>query len=513
MTAIAVLNLGLKSMRAAIFDAAGLRRAIAYQPIETQMGEGRVEQAPEDWWAAAEQVLDEALDASGARSDVEALTVTASAGCLVTLDEDCEPLGTAIMISDVRASPQADLISRIEAFERGSQSGRRVTPDLMLPKILWVRENEPERYAATRWFVTPNDFLVARLTGEVATDHHNASKYFHGLERDEYPAELLTALHLDVDRLPPVASPGSQEFPLRTAIRERFGLPTNCRVVLSTYDAICAVYGAGVSNVGDACDVSGTVTSFRAVTDLALRDPTGRLFVAPHVRAGLYLAGGSNNLGGGVIEWVKQLLYRDEADPYAAMERDAADAPPGAAGITFLPYLLGERAPIWDANARAVFFGLGRNHGRADMLRAVFEGVGYSVFDIADRLADLGVVIERVVASGGLARIDPIQQIKADMLSVPVYLTEELESTALGAALVAGVNAGIFTSIEEATGAAVRFGRQFDPVPARTEMYRDFFGIYRSLYSSLRELFSEREQLIARHAEVLRTQPARTENL
>jgi xylulokinase len=284
-------------------------------------------------------------------------------------------------------------------------------------------------------------------------------------------------------------------------------------VVLSTYDAICAVYGAGVSNVGDACDVSGTVTSFRAVTDLALRDPTGRLFVAPHVRTGLYLAGGSNNLGGGVIEWVKQLLYHDEADPYAAMERDAADAPPGAAGITFLPYLLGERAPIWDANARAVFFGLGRNHGRADMLRAVFEGVGYSVFDIADRLANLGVVIERVVASGGLARIDPIQQIKADMLGVPVFLTEELESTALGAALVAGVNAGIFASIEEATGAAVRFGRRFDPVPARTEMYRDFFGIYRSLYSSLRELFHEREQFIARHAEVLRTQPARTENL
>jgi sugar (pentulose or hexulose) kinase len=99
------------------------------------------------------------------------------------------------------------------------------------------------------------------------------------------------------------------------------------------------------------------------------------------------------------------------------------------------------------------------------------------------------------------------------MLGVPVFLTEELESTALGAALVAGVNAGIFASIEEATGAAVRFGRRFDPVPARTEMYRDFFGIYRSLYSSLRELFHEREQFIARHAEVLRTQPARTENL
>jgi xylulokinase len=513
VTAIAVLNLGLKSMRAAVFEPSGLRRSIAYRPIETQMGEGRVEQAPEDWWAAAEQVLDEALDASGCRAEVRLLTVTASAGCLVTLDAELHPLGTAIMISDVRARPQAEAISGTDAFTRVREVGRRVTPDLMLPKILWVREHAPERYEATRWFVSPNDFLVARLTGQVATDHHNASKYFHSLEREEYPAALLAGLGIDIDRLPPVAAAGSQEFPILPAIRDRFRLAADCRVVLSTYDAICAVYGAGVSNVGDACDVSGTVTSFRAVTNLPLRDPTGRLFVAPHVRSGLSLAGGSNNLGGGVIEWVKQLLYSDEDDPYGAMERDAEDAPPGAAGITFLPYLLGERAPIWDANARAVFFGLGRNHGRADLLRSVFEGVGYSVLDIADRLAELGVTVERVVASGGLARISAIQQIKADMLGVPVDLTEELESTALGAALLAGVNAGVFASIEEATESAVRIGQRFEPAAARTDMYRDFFGIYRALYASLRDLFEERERFIARHAEVLRTQPARTENL
>lgn len=513
MSATAVLNLGLKSMRAAVFDPQGRCLAIAYRPIETMMGEGRVEQDPEVWWHAGEVVLEEALGSSGARDRVDLVTVTASAGCLVALDSELQPLGNAIMISDVRAQPQADLISRLAAFERLGRSGLRVTPDLMLPKILWLRENDPERYERSRWFVTPNDFLVARLTGEVATDPNNASKYFHGIAGSGYPEELLASVHLDADQLPPVVAAAKTRLELRPEIRERFGLAPSCRVGISTYDAICAVYGAGVSEPGEACDVSGTVTSFRAVTDLPLRDPSGRLFVAPHVRSGHYLAGGSNNLGGGVIEWAKQLLYRDEGDPYAAMERDAADAPPGAAGITFLPYLLGERAPIWDANARAVFFGLGRNHGRADMLRSVFEGVGYSVLDIADRLVDLGVRIDRVVASGGLARIDSIQQIKADMLGVPVVLTEELETTALGAALVAAVNAGTFGSIEEATRASVRFGRQFEPDAARHEMYRDFFGIYRSLYESLRHLFVDREQFIARHAEVLRTQPARRENL
>jgi len=511
MSDVLVLNLGLKSMRAAVFGLDGERRGIAYRPIATSLAEGRVEQDPNEWWRTAEEVIAEVLgqvDPAG----VAAITVTASAGCLVPMDAACRPVGSAIMISDVRAASEAEAIGSQPVFQEMARPQRRVTPDLMLPKIMWLREHEPERYAAARWFASPNDFLVARLTGEVVTDPMNASKYLHGLGGDGYPEALLSAIGLESSSLPPVAGP-DLGLPVRSELRERFGLPSACRVVLSTYDAICAVYGAGVSVSGEACDVSGTVTSFRAVTDLEVRDPAGRLFSAPHVRPGLFLVGGSNNLGGGAIEWVKQLLYDFEADPYGAMDRDAVDPPPGAAGITFLPYLLGERAPVWDANARAVFFGLGRNHRRSDLLRAVFEGVGYSVLDIAERLRELGIRVDRVVASGGLARIEPILQIKADMLGVPLTVTRELESTALGAAILVSVKTGGYASIDEAIAAAVRFGRTFEPEPARTEMYRDFFGIYRGLYASLRELFVERERLLARHAEVLRTQPARSENL
>jgi sugar (pentulose or hexulose) kinase len=511
MSDVLVLNLGLKSIRAAVFSPAGERRAIAHRAIATQLAEGRVEQDPNDWWRAAEEVMDEVL-ATGDPSQIGAITATASAGCLVPMDAACGAVGMAIMISDVRAASQAELIQRLPLFSQLAQPPRRVTPDLMLPKILWLREHEPERYARARWFASPNDYLVARLTGEVLTDPMNASKYFHGMGGEGYPLPLLAELGLDADSLPPVAA-GDDGLPVLAEIRERYRLPATCRVVLSTYDAICAVYGAGVSASGDACDVSGTVTSFRAVTDRVIWDPAGRLFSAPHVRDGLFLVGGSNNLGGGAIEWVKQLLYGVEADPYAAMDRDAADPPPGAGGITFLPYLLGERAPIWDASARAVFFGLGRNHRRSDLLRAVFEGVCYSVLDIAERLRELGIGIERVVASGGLARIEPILQIKADMLGVPVTVTSELESTALGAAILVGVKTGGYGSIDEAIRAAVRFGRTYEPVLERTEMYRDFFELYRGLYASLRDLFAEREGLLERHAEVLRTRPARSENL
>jgi sugar (pentulose or hexulose) kinase len=519
---ICVLNLGLKSMRAAIFDPEGHRRAIAYRPITTRLGEGRVEQDPEDWWGAALEVLDEVLADRGTAASVGLVTVTASAGCLVTLDRELNALGDAIMISDVRAREESELIQQAAAFDQFRRSGWRVTPDLMLPKIIWLRDHEPARYSAARWFVSPNDYLIARLTGEVLTDRHNASKYLYGADdgRPElngtpirYPADLIRELALDLESLPPVAALSNCAIDIRPEIRSRLGLRDDTRVVVTAYDAICAVYGSGASAVGDACDVSGTVTSFRVVTDQAIADASRRLFVSPHLRPGLFLVGGSNNLGGGVIEWAKQLLYTHDPDPYGAMVADVSDAPPGAGGITFLPYLLGERAPIWDAEARGVFFGLGRSHRRSDLARAIFEGVGYSVLDIAERVAELGPVVKRSLASGGLAQLEPMLQIKADMLGVPVLVNNELETTALGAAIMAAVSVGQYASLEEATRACVRYSAEFEPQLERTAMYRDFFAIYRGLYDSLMTLFHDRNALIQRHAEVLRTVPSQTENL
>jgi xylulokinase len=510
---VCVINLGLKSMRAAVFDESGERLAIAHRPIATQMGEGRVEQNPEDWWDAGLASLEEVLADRRLASSVDVLTVTASAGCLVPLRSNGLPLGNAIMISDVRASEQAARIQATPAFVALRNRRSRVTPDLVLPKILWLRENEPRRFAAAGAFATPNDFLLQRLTGELVTDHNNASKYLYDITTGDYPAALLGELGIEPATLPPVVAPGTTALPILDRVRERLGLPAHAVAVVSTYDAICAVFGAGVAEVGDACDVSGTVTSFRVVTDSVPDDRTGRLFVAPHLDSGLHLAGGSNNLSGGVIEWAKQLLYVDEQDPYSSMVAEACDAPPGAAGIIFLPYLLGERAPVWDSDARAVFFGLGRNHQRGDLIRAIFEGVGYSVLDIADRLREMGVRIDRVSASGGLARLEPINQIKADMLGVPVRTTREIETTALGAGLIALVCAGRFRSLAEAIAACVRYDEPYQPEPARTQMYLDFFGIYRSLYAQLRILFVERQRLIGHHREVLRNRPTYTENL
>jgi len=513
VTVTVVLNLGLKSVRAAAFDATGGRMGIAYRPIVTRLGEGMVEQDPEGWWESALETLDELAASVELGDTVERITVTASAGCLVALDAAGRAVRPAIMISDVRARDHAARIAAHPAYARLTRASARVTPDLMVPKIAWFRAAEPEADAGTRWLVSPNDFLVQRLTGEVVTDPATASKFWFDPAGDGTYPEPLRDLGVDLERLPPVATGAQAMLPLRAELRDRYGFPPSVRVVLSTYDALCAVYGSGVTRIGEACDVSGTVTSFRVVTTRSERDPEGRVFLTPHLEPGRYLAGGSNNLSGGVLEWARQVLYTDDPDPYLTLATEAAGTPPGAGGLMFLPYLLGERAPVWDAAARGVFFGLGRSHGRRDMIRAIIEGLGYGVLDIADRLAGLDVTATSVSASGGLARIGVVSQVKADMLGVPYMLNEELESTALGAAIVAGVNAGDWASIDEAIAATVRSAGQVEPDPARTAMYRDFFGLYRELYARLRDVFVERESLLAHHGQVLRTELAQSENL
>src|SRR4051794_8025347 len=228
-----VLNLGLKSMRAVVFDEHGRRLAIAYRPIESRMGEGRVEQDPDEWWDAGLRVLDEVLVGSGLAKQVGILTTTASAGCLVSLDERGRVVRPAIMISDVRARDHARAIQGMPEFAALGLGGAQVTPDLMLPKIAWLRENEPAADTATRWFASPNDFLVQRLTGCLVTDPANASKYFHGGDPEAYPGALVAALGIDAGRLPPVVRGGDGVLPLEATLRARLGLGAGCRVVLS----------------------------------------------------------------------------------------------------------------------------------------------------------------------------------------------------------------------------------------------------------------------------------------
>ncbi|MDE6363004.1 MAG: hypothetical protein K2L86_01860, partial [Lachnospiraceae bacterium] len=427
MKTILVLNMGMKSIRSIIFDDKGNKLASASIPIETSLKGETVTQQPQEWWEKACVVIRESAAAAGG-IPIDFLTVTASSSCLVCIDRQGEALMPCMMVSDKRAKAESEMIKE--------QTGFASDPSLMLPKALWVKEHEKNVFDNIYKFLSPNDYLIGKLTGQYVTDYMNASKWFYNIEKRTYPRELLQKSGIKETMLPDVTEPGKYVGNITERAAKQTGLSEQTKVVVSAYDAICSFVGSGVLREGEASDVSGTVTVFRAASANKLKLSGDKIQQIPYYEGGIHIVGGSNNMGGGLIEWVKQCYYQNESLPYELMEKDANEADIGAGGVIFLPYLLGERAPIWDSDARGVFFGLERMHTRKEMTRAVFESTGFIDLDMIAAIEETGIKIKRIRLSGGLARINLIAQIKADITGREIQALSEFETTSMGAAMM-----------------------------------------------------------------------------
>lgn len=492
---ILVLNMGMKSIRSIIFDEDGNKLASAAVPIVTSLTGECVTQVPAEWWEKACRVIRETMTDAG-NIFVDYLTVTSSSSCLVCVDKSGEALLPCMMVSDKRAKAESDSILEMPIFdELKEKSGLGMDASLLIPKALWVKNHERETYEKTDKFLAPNDYLILKFTGRYVTDYMNAHKWHYDMENNRYPLELLEKVGIGLDLLPEVANPGDSIGKVSQKAAEETGLTTKTEVIISTYDAICSFVGSGVLEEGEAGDVSGTVTVFRAVSGQKRAISTDKIQQIPYYEGGIHIIGGSNNLGGGLIEWVKQCYYQNEMLPYELMEKDAGEASLGAGGVIFLPYLLGERAPIWDSSARGVFFGLERMHTRKEMTRAVFESTGFIDLDMISAIEETGLKIDKIRLSGGLARLNLISQIKADITGKEVEVLSEFETTATGAAMIALFGQGIYSSLQEAAEKFVRVRMIIRPDPKNHEKYRELYKLYKETYSTLKPLFPKRMRL------------------
>ncbi len=493
---ILVLNMGMKSIRSIVYDVSGEKLATASLPIETYLDREKVTQDPEEWWRKAVSVIRNSVNDIETKN-IAYLTVTASSSCLVCVDKHCNALEKCIMVSDRRAIAEADQIKGIRAFrDLYEKCGVSVDASLMLPKILWIKNNQREIFDRTYKFLSPDDFLNARLTGRYVTDFFNARKIYYDNNLGRYPEKLLRELGINAALLPEVLDMGEEIGCLTSAAAKDLGLSKAVKVILTTYDAICNFFGSGVLKEGEASDASGTVTALRALSfkkDLA---SSSHAFTLPYKKWNMNIIGGSNNLGGGLIEWVKQCYYLNESYPYEIMEKDAYDAQLGAGGLTFLPYLLGERMPVWNSDARGVFFGIERAHTRKEMTRAVFESTGFIDLDMVNAIEETGMKVESIRLSGGLARINLISQIKADVTGRDIIVLADFETTAAGAALLALVGTGEYQNVEEAAGAFVDIRMIIHPIHANHRKYMEIYKIYKETYHNLEELFTERVKIM-----------------
>lgn len=498
MKTILVLNMGMKSIRSMIFDMEGNKLASSSLPIETSLTGETVTQLPTEWWEKACKVIRETVTEIGC-SPIVYLTVTSSSSCLVCVDQQGEALFPCMMVSDKRAQEESGIIKRAAAFsivER--QTGLGADSSLMLPKALWIKRHQRQVFDQVYKFLSPNDYLIAKFTGRYVTDYMNAHKWHYNMEEKRYPSDLLNEVGISEHMLPEVVAPGSYAGNILEAVSRETGLAQETKVILSAYDAICSFVGSGVSREGEASDVSGTVTVFRAAARQKAALHGNKIQQVPYFEGGFHIVGGSNNLGGGLIEWVKQCYYQNELLPYEQMEKDAGEASLGAGGVIFLPYLLGERAPLWDPNARGVFFGLERMHTRKEMTRAVFESTGFIDLDMIAAIEEAGIKIDSIRISGGLARLPLVSQLKADITGREVQVLSDFETTATGAAMMALYGQGIYGTLQEAAERFAMVRMIIRPDRKNHEKYRELYQLYKETYRTLYPLFPKRRELVER---------------
>ena len=496
MKKILVLNMGMKSIRSIIFDQNGKKISSAALPIKTAINDNHVEQDPNEWWDKALDVMSRSIyDAK--IDNIDYITVTTSASCLVCINSDGHAVTNALMVSDKRASNQAKEIKQLPEFQSVyARTGLSMSTSLMLPKIYWFKQNRIDLFDKTAYFLSSNDYLIFKLCGTIVTDYLNALKYHFDFNSYSYPIKLLKKLGIPASKLPYVTHTGVDVGIVLEDIANKIGIKPTARIILTSYDAICSFIGSGVSEEGNASDVSGTVTVFRMLSRQKNFLFSNKIYTTPFLQDDSNIIGGSNNLGGGLIEWVKQCYYLKEEYPYEVMEKEACESDLGARGIIFLPYLLGERAPIWNDDARGMFFGLERMHTRKDMTRAVFESAAFIDMGFVEEINKMGIKINSVRISGGLARINTISQIKADVLNKDVLVLSEFETTATGAAMIALHGQGIFKSLKAASEKFATIRMIIKPNKENHEKYMKIYELFKEIYDINKNLFKKRISIL-----------------
>jgi xylulokinase len=455
MTTLVGLDVGTTGVKAVAISPEGEVLATDEEsyPLSTPRPDW-AEQDPEDWWRAAQSVL--------TRLPFEEIRLGLSGQMhgLVCLDEGDRVLRPAILWNDQRTGAECMEIEERVGLERLIElTGNRALTGFTAPKLLWLRRHEPDVYARIRRILLPKDYVLLRLTGEHGIDAADASgTLLFDVRNRRWSDEVADALEIPPAWLPPV-----------TESTEHGGAG----------DQQAAALGVGVVEPGTLSVVLGTSGVVLAALPEYQAEPQARLHVFCHAVPGTWEAMGVMLSAAGALRW-----FRDALAPSASFEQLVAEAqewPPGAEGLTFLPYLAGERTPHADPSARGVFEGLSLRHGRGGLVRAVLEGVAYGLRDSLELLRGLGVDAHVGRASGGGARSRLWLEIVASVLGLPLELTEVEEGSAYGAALLAGVSNGVFE-------ACVRVRDRVDPNPAWAPVYEEGYARYGALYPAVKSV-------------------------
>lgn len=447
---------------------------------------GWSEQDPEDWVTGTAGALRELLASSGvAAADVEGISFSGQMHGLVLLDASNTPVRRAILWNDTRTTEQCRDIERELGDKLLSVTRNPALEGFTLPKILWVKQHEPDVYARASRFVLPKDYLRLRLTGELHMDLSDAAgTLMLDVEGKRWSGDVLSAFEIPASFCPPLAEAGAEVGAITEESARATGLATGTKVFAGGADNACGAIGAGILSPGlTLCSIgtSGVVLTYEPD---ASADYRGKVHFFNHGKENAFYAMGVTLAAGYSLSWFRGAFAKGES--YEQLIAGVGDIPAGSNGLLFAPYIVGERTPHADAKIRGSFIGIDGSHTRAHFARAVMEGITFSLNESIDLFRSAGKTVDRIVSIGGGAKNPVWLQMQADIFRADVVSLENEQGPGLGAAMLAAVGCGWFPSLDACGEIFVKPSRIYRPNAEQSERYERLFRIYQQTYAQTR---------------------------
>lgn len=500
-------DLGTTGNKASLYDSDGQLRSSSFFGYRTEYPQVNwAEQNPYDWWEAVCVSTKSLLaQAKVAPEDVACIVFSGQMmGCL-PVDKEGRPLRNSIIWADQRSVKQAQYIAeRAGADVVYRITGHRASAAYSAAKLLWIRDNQPDIFAQTYKVLHAKDYVVARLTGNFVTDLSDASGMnLYDLKTQGWSDTILEAIELDHSMLPELHYSSDVVGEVLPNVAEEVGSAAGTPVVIGGGDGCCAAVGAGVVREGTAYNYIGSSSWIGLATKEPIFDPAQRTFNWAHLVPDMFSPTGTMQTAGGSYQWTRDNLCLPEVaaaqelgvSPYELMNLQVEDAEPGAGGLIFLPYLLGERSPRWNPNARGAFIGLTMTHTRKDMIRAVLEGITMNLRVILEAFENQGAKIEAIRVIGGGAKSRTWRQLMANIYGRKILRPTLLaEATSMGAAVAGGVGIGIFKDFSVAEKLVV-MEDMAEPTPQLKERYDRLYKVFEQTYKALEPVYESIAQL------------------
>ena len=492
------IDLGTSGTKTALFDETGrlLKQKTVEYPLY-QPQNGWAEQDPLDWWNAVCEGANSVLYSCGVpRESLVSIGLSGQMHGLVMLDKNGELLGRSILWCDQRTGGAVEHMKSVIGQKKLIEiTANPAMTGFTAAKVVWVMQHEPERFEKCRHILLPKDYIRYRLTGEIATEASDAAgTQLMDVPKRRWSGEVLSLLGIDQGLMPSIYESPDVTGKVHARASQATGIPEGVLVVGGAADNSAAAIGCGVVREGSALTTIGTSGVVYGISDKVQIDPEGRVHTLCASIPAKYTVMSCTLSAGLSLRWLRDTACEAEVekakalgiDTYELMNQLAAEVKPGSDRLLFLPYLMGERCPHPDPDSRGVFFGLSAVHQKAHLIRAVMEGVAYSQAECVEVFRQMNVPVSNMIICGGGGRSRLWRQILCDLYGCPVSTLAVDEGPALGAAILAGVGAKVFSSVEEGADALVKVNPPEYPNPENQGVYREYLNCYSALYKALK---------------------------